>query len=92
MSKGDEEIGQLSSRVSCEPVEDVGALGEDRGDAVIRVPRGEVGGICEVPGEEGFGATASVPCFQKDVMEDDGEREGLVGIGNPCFEAGVQLC
>jgi hypothetical protein len=38
MGISDAEIGKLSSRVVCEPIEDIGALSEDRGDVMVGVP------------------------------------------------------
>ncbi len=55
------------------------------------IPGGRVCFVGEVPGEETFCAAAGVACFEENVMEDVGEREGLVGAGNPCCQSCVQL-
>ena len=86
-----EEIRDLGSRVACEPIEEVGALGEDRSDVMVGVPGGRVCFVGEVPGEESFCAAAGVASFEEDTKEDVGEREGLVGAGNPCLQACAQF-
>jgi hypothetical protein len=91
MCISNEEIGELISRVACEPIEEVGAFGEDRSDVMVGVPGGRVCFVGEVPGEECFCAAAGVACFEEDVMEDVREREGLVGAGNPCLQACAQF-
>ena len=47
--------------------------------------------IFRIPGEESLCTVTDVPCFEENVMEYVGEREGLVGAGNPRFEGGVQF-
>lgn len=85
------EIGELDSRVVYESIEEVGALDEDRSDVMVGVLGGKVCFVGEVPVEETFCAAAGVACFEDNVMEDVGERERLVGAGNPCFQTCAQF-
>jgi hypothetical protein len=73
MGISNEEIGDLGSRVVCEPIEEVGSLVEDRSDVMVGVPGGRVCVVGEVPGEENFYVATGVACFEEDVMEDVGE-------------------
>jgi hypothetical protein len=66
------DIGDLDIRVTCDPIEEVGTLGEDRSDVMVGVPGGRVSFVGEVPGEENFCATVDVACFEEDVMEVQG--------------------
>ena len=61
VGKRNAKIGELDSRGAGEPIEEVGALRENRGGVRVGVPRGGVGFIGEIVWEERVRPAARVP-------------------------------